>query len=215
MSLSKKQRRDKCIALCGVYDVPLSNEDFGLVDHALENARDFVFCDIFVGRSELFRAVATLTDGAAMPPGFLGYAKSAYYTSGGIIRPFRYSNVTEIASLISKKRILARASDPALFFSDGLFNTLPPGLTATFEFWQWPQSMFDITVPDNTTDSMPEDSEPLIIRGGFENLVKMMTTEIGALRLTQAELERWQKAERTLYLEKFGMQNEPLREREG
>lgn len=216
MSWSKKKRRDSCIALCGVYDVPLSTLDFGQVDHALENARDFVFYDIFIGRSALFRAIATLTDGDPMPGGFLGYAKSAYYTDGGsIIRPFRYANVTEIASILSKKRMLARASDPVLVLADQIFNTFPAGLTASFEFWRHPDSMADTSVADNATDPMPEDSEVLIVRGGFENLVKMMTTEIGALRLTQGELERWQAADRKLYLEKFGMQSETLRQKEG
>lgn len=212
MSLTKKEYRDAVVVLAGVYDVPLSDQDLGTVDHAVELSAQFVFCEAFVETPESFRATpATITDGDAYPSGFLGYAKSAYYTSGGIIRPFRYATVAELSALLSKLRILARATDPVLFFCDGKINTLPAGLTFTFEWWEILQSTADPSVADTATNGMPEEYDRAVIRGAFEFLTKMMVTEIGALRLTQSELKRWQDAERRLYLEKFEMQNQSFK----
>lgn len=212
MSLTKKQYRDRTIVLLGIYDVPVSNEDFGTVDHAVELSAQFVFCEAFLNASDKFRAApATITDGDPYPSGFLGYAKSAYYTSGGIVRPFRYATVKEVSALLSKQRILARATDPALFFCDGIINTLPAGLTFTFEWWEFLQSTADPSVADSATNGLPEEYDTAVIRGAAEFMTKLMVTEIGALRLTQSELKRWQDAERRLYQEKFDMQNETLR----
>lgn len=230
MSWSKAKRRQRLLVYAGTYNAPLTDEDRNTIDHALEEARDRVFDSIFIERRHLFLSSKTFTDGddytknsaQNASDGFLGWAKSAYYlgdgNNGTVLNkkyPFRYAEAPEIPMLLSNLRTGASYVDPAIVFTDSKIVTFPAGLSGTFEFYQHPCSLADPSIADTETDTIPDDLEMLNIRGGFENIVKLMVSEIGALRSTQQQLNEWKAISRKLYLEKFQIDVSTLQSKEG
>ena len=207
-SHTKADRRADIRMLANTYKVPVRFSD-GELDQCADIGKYDVFPRIFEEYQQNFRITnVTFSDGDSWPSHYFGLA-GRYYVAGSPNKVVRYANVSLKPTLIRNPRIAATTAQPAFYSSDRAFHILPNTVTGvTIEHWLYPTPLADPSVSDSTTDTMPEFSEPMIARSGFEAMLKMMLDQQAALELTKAEIEHTSGLIGQLYEEKFKFLNQ-------
>jgi hypothetical protein len=215
MSHTLKQRIDDVITMAGVYDVTLKLSR-GQFARAIEFARDETFWSIFPSRPDRFKATDMFTDQDPVPDGWLGYI-SGTYDNGGDTGIIGYIQIPKIPAVKKKKLIKATASRPVIYLcdtdSDGVnkINTIPSGIAdMDLFFYKHPVPLYADPLDETVQDNMPEDTEPFIVRGAFERLLKQQVNDQVRLKLTTIEIEAAERAQTRLYEEIARYQNEDI-----
>lgn len=208
MSLTKAQRRYRTKVLAEVYRTNIKLQDME-IDLNVERARDEVFRRFMSVRESLFRKSTTLADGDALPVDWVLAANRAV-TSGG--KKMAFINVSDIGFTSNNTWGAATSTNACYYFCNQKFNTVPAGLTGnTVYYYYQPVRLAGTSIPDSTTDNMPQELEAAIIAGAFERCLQMMLEEADALKLTQVELDNTKESLQLFYRDYFQTQTESPR----
>lgn len=202
-SHTKADRRGDIRAYFNTYKLPVKLKS-GELDQCADLGKYDVFMSIFPQFTNLFLDESVYANGAAYPANYFGFAGRAYIIDGtGTEQPVTWVHPTEVPFLTRNARLAPTTVQPLVFTSDHTFLVLPNTVSVHIDTFVFPAPLADAATADNTTDSMPEWTEPLIARAAFEYGVKMMLDQQTALALSKLELERAEKALKELYERKF------------
>lgn len=208
MGHTKGDRQGDIRAYFNNYKIPVKLKA-GELDQCADLGKYDVFFTIFPEHSHLFLVEGqTFADGAAYPANYFGYAGRAWISDGsGGELPCVFIHPTERPFIERNSRLAPSATQPVIFVSDQEFHVLPDNLVPTICCFQFPAPLADAATALSATDTMPEFSEPMIARAGFEYGLKMMLDQQTALELNRAEVEHYEKVLKEGYERKFAELN--------
>lgn len=202
-SLTVGQRLDKLTTYLNQYIAAQKLPPQFLIKK-LERSRDHVFRGIILERDFLFRtfgaAPGTFADGDAYPADWISYANNAYYTNNAKLATFTFVNIQEIGQANNNSMASGVAAYPKIFFSDQHIHTIPSGLSAiSIEYIQKPPALLVSPIDLTITDSMPEDTEALIIREAWERTLGQLLNDPASLQLSGLKEDEVQRAAQQYY----------------
>jgi hypothetical protein len=178
MSLTKGQRR-QALDLIGMFFEPMVELPPSLKDKFLQDSRDEIARKFLTVDEYLFRLPVAMVDGDRVPVDWQTNAYNVYYMNGGNVQPLTYLPPEDFGTALANSIAVNSATNPYYWFSGLHFHTLPAGLSCSVEYYQKPTLMFNYGTPisDSTTDMMPADTEPLIIRGGYARCLMILSED--------------------------------------
>ncbi len=128
-------------------------------------------------RKNDFRKSVVMSDRARLPADWILWAGSAAYTDTvPKVRESHYVHPEQLGYTLTNTFEKATTAFPAVYFEDGLFKTVPAGLT-NFLVWYFnrPTSMYG-AAPD-TDDGMPDWTTPLVHKETARALLELSDDE--------------------------------------